>query len=167
MDAITVRRATPADAPMISPMISASYAQLMAGSYDRLVLNAAVEKMGRANPTLLASEKYYVAMEQHGSIVGGGGWSFEMPGTSAVIDGEAHLRHFAVHPDWAGKGVGGAIFDVCKEAVIANGVSKLVVDASLNAEAFYISLGFSGPTPIEVSLGNGISFPCVRMSMAM
>lgn len=65
--------------------------------------------MAKANPVLLASWTYYVAEQRSGELVGCGGWAIPSPGSGEIVEGEAHLRHFAVRPEWARRGIGSAL----------------------------------------------------------
>ena len=60
-----------------------------------------------------------------------------------TVEGEAHLRLFATHPEWAGKGIGRSLFDQCVQQARSEQVWQLECWASLNARGFYRALGFS------------------------
>jgi GNAT superfamily N-acetyltransferase len=81
----------------------------MKAGYDAFFLSAALPLMTRANPTLLQSGTYYLSETQDGTIIGCGGWTFERPGGGEVVPGLVHIRHFATHPDWIGRGIGTAL----------------------------------------------------------
>lgn len=50
---------------------------------------------------------------QDGALTGCGGWTLQRPGApdEKVDVALAHLRHFAVHPDWKRRGIVRALFD--------------------------------------------------------
>ncbi|WP_428339213.1 GNAT family N-acetyltransferase [Mesorhizobium amorphae] len=87
----------------------------MRTSYDPAVLDAALPLITRANPALLSAGTYYLAVDDIDIAVGGGGWSWERPGSSEVTPGLAHIRHFATRPEWLGRGVGSALYGRCEE----------------------------------------------------
>jgi N-acetylglutamate synthase-like GNAT family acetyltransferase len=162
--AFSIRTATPDDADAVTGVLTASYPVLMDEAYDMATLAVALPYMVRANPTLLASGCYYMAETADGMAVGCGGWSHERPGSGEREPGLAHVRHFATHPDWAGRGVGRALFGTCVRAASAQGVHRFEVYASLNAEGFYRALGFETIESLDIPMGDGTVFPSLRMA---
>ena len=158
-----VRVSTPNDFDAVDGFVGASYSQLMATHYDATLLERALPIIGRANPVLLSSGRYYVA-EIDGRIMGAGGWSVERPGTNEVEVGVGHIRHFAVVPEYAGQGVGRAIYERCEEAARLAGISRLDCYSSLNGTPFYSSLGFVTVEPYEAELEPGLKFPGIWMT---
>jgi len=158
-----IRVATFADATAVTDVLEASYPDLMRPAYHEAVLQRALPAMVRANPKLLASGTYFVAIANDDFAVGCGGWTHEKPGTGEVQPGVAHLRHFATRPGWTGHGIGRRIYDRCEAEARAAGVSSLEVYASMNAPAFYAALGFSRIDDITVALAQTIEFPSVWM----
>lgn len=161
--AVAVRVADPADEAAVTALLRASYPVLMRPAYEPATLAAALPLMARANPGLLKSGTFYVAAADTGAVVGCGGWTHHRPGSAEVVPGLAHLRHFASHPDHAGRGVGRAIFAACRSAAREAGVTRLECYASLNAEGFYAALGLSPVRLVEVPMGSGLRFPSVVM----
>jgi len=137
-----VRVATPRDADAVSELLRASYPRLMRSAYDEGVLAPALELMTKVNTSLLDSGTYYLAELATGFLVGCGGWTLERPGTKSAEPGLAHVRHFAVHPDWTRRGIGRTLFELCDRAARAAGVRAFECYSSLNAENFYRALGF-------------------------
>lgn len=158
-----VRVATPDDASPVSALLKASFPVLMRASYDPAVLATALPQMTQANPVLLSSGTYYLAEYAGGSLVGCGGWTRGRPWSGEVREGWAHIRHFATHPDWTGRGVGRALLAKCVEEARCAGVSQLEVYASLNAEGFYTALGFKSVRRIEIPAGQGLKFSSIVM----
>jgi len=155
------------DEPSVTSLLTASYSSLMASSYDDVVLNPALPLMTKANPTLLNSGTYYLALSKDGVIVGAGGWTKERPGSGVVLPGLAHIRHFATHPDWLGLGIGKAIYHRCKETARINGIIHFEYYSSLNAEKFYRTLGFHANQNVDLAMGQGISFPSILMKTSL
>lgn len=158
-----VRVAHTADTAAVTRVLVASYPVLMAGAYNGEILAQALPLMIEANPKLLASGTFYMA-EVKGEPVGCGGWTAEEPGTCRLEPGTAHLRHFAVAANWNGCGIGRALYDRCQADARNIGVRRFVCYASLNGEAFYAALGFRIVGAIEVSMGNQLTFPSIRMT---
>src|SRR5688572_31965559 len=96
--AITVRIATPEDAEGVSEVLRASYATLLPAHYTPAEMAAMLPIIVRANPKLLASGTYYVAVEGD-AYLGCGGWT---PAKYARVadstPGLGAIRHFATHP---------------------------------------------------------------------
>ena len=150
-----LRVATLEDAAAIDGLLQASYPKLMASSYDEEVLSPALKLMTKANPSLLSSGTYYVAELTTALMVGCGGWTLERPGTGTVEPHLGHIRHFATHPAWIGRGIGRAIYRLCESAARSAGVIAFECYSSLNAEGFYSALGFKRTREIDIELEPG------------
>src|SRR5690606_26280843 len=118
-----IRVANPKDGAAVDALLQASYPTLMASSYDEQSLTPALDLMTKANPVLLGSGTFYLAELPTGFLVGCGGWTLERPGAGTVEPQLGHLRHFAVHPEWTGRGIGRAIYATCERAARVAGVS--------------------------------------------
>lgn len=157
-----IRLATPDDAAAVSAVLAASYPPLLASAYDADLLRRALPLMIKANPKLLSSGSYYVAMAGD-EVVGCGGWTPEQPGTGQVTPGVGHIRHFAVRADQAGCGVGRALYQRCEKQARDSGISTFESQATLNGEPFYAALGFHVIGRIEVPMSNDVKFPSILM----
>jgi N-acetylglutamate synthase-like GNAT family acetyltransferase len=153
----------PSDADAVTAVLTASYTRLLTAGYDSDILNRALPFMTRANPTLLQSGTYYVAESEPGRLVGCGGWTMARPGSGDVVEGEAHIRHFATHPEWVGRGIGKSLLARCFCDAAALGIHKLHCFSTLNAERFYGASGFETIGPIDVPMGHSLTFPSVLM----
>lgn len=162
-----IRTATDSDKDAVGALLKASYPVLFHSWYDDDALAAALPQMTRANPRLLASQKFFAAETLDYLIVGCGGWSRERPGSGAVEDGLGHIRHFATHPGWLRRGIGRALLERCIADAAAQGVTRFECYSSLPAERFYRSQGFVPVETVEVALGNGVRLPSVTMRYAL
>ena len=160
---ISVRIADPSDSAAVTKILAASYPALMAGHYEPDVLSALLPRMTVANPRLLASGSYYLAISANGEAAGCGGWTHDRPGTGELSDGLGHVRHFGVLPDWAGRGVGRALFARCLHDARAAGITVFECYSSLNGEGFYRAMGFETVDRIDVDMGPGPALPSVLM----
>ena len=160
---LTVRVATPGDADGVTAVLEASYGKLLAAHYSAALLDQALPLMSKANPALLGSGKYFVAEANNVGIIGCGGWSLERPGTTEVVGGLAHVRHFATHPRWISRGVAKAILTRCIHVAAAHGIHTMEAYATLAAVEFYRKLGFAVVAPIDVVMAPGVSLPSVVM----
>ena len=157
-----VRVATREDDARVSELLKASYPVLMASSYCEAVLAGALPLMTRANAMLLSAGTYYLAVSDNGSFVGCGGWTRERPGSGEVAPVLAHIRHFATHPDWIGRGIGRAIYVKCECEARSGGVQRFECYSSLNAEGFYATLGFHPIRQIALPMGQ-VELPSILM----
>jgi GNAT superfamily N-acetyltransferase len=140
----------------------ASYSSLLTAHYSSDTLGGALPNMIQGNPKLLVSGTYYVAEMEAGHLVGCGGWTTARPGSGQIVEGVAHIRHFATHPEWVGRKVGASLLTRCFSDARALGVRKLYCFSSLNAEGFYRALGFETIKPID-PMGQSL-FPGILMS---
>lgn len=159
----TVRTTVAADQPSVTTLLKVSYPALMRSAYSPTVLSAVLPLITQANPTLLASDTFYLAETQYKDVIGCGGWTWERPGTRQIEVELGHIRHFATHPAWVGQSVGRSIYTVCEQATRAVGIKRLECYASLNAEGFYAALGFRSVRRLDVPLVLGYSIPSVLM----
>jgi GNAT superfamily N-acetyltransferase len=155
------------DAAAIGAVLRASYGTLMAGAYPPELLASALPPMTRANPELLGSGRYYLVEAGTGECLGCGGWSDRPPDGPGPDPRRAHIRHFATHPDWTGRGIGRTIYERCEADARAAGFIAFEAYASLNGEAFYAALGFRRLEAIETPMPGGVRFPAVRMERAI
>jgi GNAT superfamily N-acetyltransferase len=75
----------------------------------------------------------------------------------------AKIRAFFVHPDWARRGVGSRILEVCETAAVAAGFRRLEMGATLTGVPLYLARGYVEEEHREVPLRPGVSLPIVRM----
>lgn len=159
---LTTRAALDGDRPVLEKLIGDCYSTVYPGWYDDDVLGDALPAMLRIDPALLKSGHYFVA-SFGGAVAGCGGWSTKAPGNGSSGDKTGHIRHFATHPDFMGKGIGGAILDRCINEASHTGMAKLRCFSSLPAEGFYARHGFAKLDSVNVMLSDGAYFPAVLM----
>jgi len=159
----SIRVARPPDSDAVGALLLASYSSLLAAHYDSETLGRALPHLTRVNPPLLGSGTYYLAEGEPGNLVGCGGWTTAQPGRGEIIEGEAHLRHFATHPEWVRRGVGASLLARCLSEARPLGIRKLHCFSTLNAEHFYRAAGFDTVGPIDVPMGPSLTFPGVLM----
>lgn len=162
-----IRVSSPVDTEAISLVLNASYPQLMAQAYDDDLLKIVLPMMTQANQKLLNSKKYFVAHMTDDTIVGCGGWTHEAPGTGIVQEGVGHIRHFAVHPDWIGQGVGRAIFNSCRNQAKSEGMIEFECHSSLNGQKFYEAMGFHSEGLVDVRMNDLVNFPIIMMRLLL
>jgi N-acetylglutamate synthase-like GNAT family acetyltransferase len=164
---VRLRVAGSADADKVGALLAVSYSRLLGARYDSDTLGRALPFMTRANQELLTSDTYYVAERPPSNIIGCGGWTTACPGSAEIIEGEAHIRHFAIHPEWVRRGVGTSLLTRCFSDARRLGIRKLYCFSTLNAELFYRASGFDTVGPIDVPIGTSLKFPGVLMSLEL
>lgn len=161
---IAIRRAEPTDLAAVDRLLARSYPRLLAADYPPSILVLAVPIISRARPELLASGRYFLAVEASGRIVGAGGWSLAQPGgVGAVVSDTGHVRHVASDPDVVRQGIGRKLMGVVLADAARSGVRRMECLSTRTAVPFYAALGFRVLGPTEVPLQPGIVFPAVRM----
>lgn len=160
---VKVWLATPADAAEVTEVLSASYSRLWQGHYAESDLAALLPLVTQANPQLLASGRFFLAVSD-GRCAGCGGWSIAAPGKSGrITPGLGHVRHFAVHPDHLRKGVGSAIYNACLSQARDEGLVRMEAWSSLPAVPFYERLGFRVIEHFTVQFPGGVGLASVKM----
>jgi len=160
----SIRTARSSDSDTVTALLIASYSRLLAAHYGSDALNGALPYMTKVNPTLLSSGTYYVAEMEPDNIVGCGGWSIARPGSGEIVEGEAHIRHLATHPEWVRQRVGTSLLARCFTDARVRGIHKLNCFSSLNAEGFYRATGFETIGPINVAMTQNVTLPGTLMS---
>jgi N-acetylglutamate synthase-like GNAT family acetyltransferase len=159
-----IRIAKPADFDAVGSLLVASYSSLLSSSYDCESLSRALPHITKAKPSLLGCGTYYVAETETGKLVACGGWTRQKPEGGEITEGEAHIRHFAIHPEWIRQGIGTSLLARCFSDARSGGIRKLYCLSTLNAVRFYESCGFRAIGPIDVPLEASMTFPCLMMS---
>ncbi|BDW90370.1 GNAT family N-acetyltransferase [Thalassospira tepidiphila] len=166
MAAIMLHIATLDDAPAIRALFARSYATFLADDYASEMLERAMPFLTFAKPELLSSGTYYIARTEAGDIVGAGGWTAVRPGSQEgdVQPGLAHVRHFAVDPDHARKGIASMLFDRCvSDAKASENVTRFECYSTLTARRFYESLGFRVIGDFDAPFAPDFRFPSLHM----
>jgi N-acetylglutamate synthase-like GNAT family acetyltransferase len=143
-------------------LLNASYRVLLPSEYEEDILAEALPVMSTANASLLSSGTYYISVSDR-QFVGCGGWTFQHPGSGDTEPRLAHIRHFATHPDWVGRGIGRSIYNTCSANAQSAGVTTFECYSSLNAVKFYAALGFKSVRPIEIPIAEGINLSAILM----
>jgi GNAT superfamily N-acetyltransferase len=164
-DGVLIRAAAPADRDRVAALLAASYGELLAGSYPPELLRAAMPALTLPNDHLLASGRFFFAIDED-RLVGCGGWSFVLPGQDgddlAATGSVAHLRHFAVHPAAARRGIGHRLLARSRAEARVAGARELEALAPRNAVSFYARAGMVEQARVDVPIG-GVKFPAVVM----
>lgn len=150
---INIRLARPADASHIRDVHVASVHTLCAKDYTPEQLTAWTDR---------EPEAYRTRMDQPDGAFLVAEWGKKIVGFSSLL-GEEVLSLY-VHPDHAGRGVGGALMDAIEEAARKKGVVVLRLNSSLTAVPFYEKRGYRNVRPSLFHLPNGVDIPCFAMT---
>jgi putative acetyltransferase len=85
-------------------------------------------------------------------------------GIGALFPDKSELDAVYVLPSAARKGVGTALVREIQRIAVERGVRRLHLDASLNAEPFYLAMGYEVVERGEHVLNSGQVMACVRMA---
>ena len=186
--AFTIRKAQPADIPVLKSLIDRSVRVLQSKDYTSSQLESALDTVYGVDTQLISDGTYFAVETDSGSgaqthskdsgqsqIVGCGGWSKRKTlyggdhwtgREDSLLDPQkdaAKIRAFFVDPGWARRGIGTLILQTCEAAAIAEGFRRLEMGSTLTGVEFYRALGYSELEKLAVPLKNGESLPIVRM----
>ena len=159
----TIRVANATDAASVGRLLEASYNALLPAFYDKAILAQILPLITKANPLLLNSGTFYVAVAGRANVVGCGGWSMRRPKIGVKKNSQGSIRHFATHPDWLRQGIGGDILRRCMKDAKAHKLQSMNCYSALGAETFYEACGFAIIERIEVPISAEIAFPATLM----
>ena len=166
-----IRRATQGDLSALDTLLQRSYPRLLKADYPPSILVMALPIIVRARPELLASQRYFVAVEDGtGRLLGAGGYSLAAPprrGAASDLREKqiGHIRHVVTDPDMTRAGIGRAVISCVLKAAGAEGVTVFDCLSTRTAVPFYAALGFRTVGAANVPLAPGIEFPAIRMRL--
>ena len=172
---IEIRQATLSDIPLLERLIAASVRGLSVGYYTSEQIDSALIHIFGVDTQLISDGTYYIA-EIENQIVGCGGWSkrktlyggdqAKLADEDSLLDPQteaARIRAFFVHPDWARRGIGKRIIEVCEEAARQAAFKVAELAATLPGEPLYRACGYKVIERIDVDLPEGLNLPVIRM----
>jgi GNAT superfamily N-acetyltransferase len=180
---ISVRKAVPADVPVLRALIDASVRGLQAEDYTPTQIESALVTVFGVDSKLIADGTYLVAEVRDDAdarigpvIAGCGGWSKRktLYGSDhwtgredELLDPQvdaAKIRAFFIHPAWARRGIGTIILQACEDAAATAGFTRCEMGATLTGVKLFGARGYVALENISVPLKNGEGLPVVRMS---
>jgi len=176
MAGLTSRLAGPDDLPALAAVMAASIGELQRGFLSPAQIEASRTIMG-LDRQLVADGTYFI-VEQDGRIAGCGGWSRRAtlyggdhtPGRDAALldpaADAARVRAMYTHPDFARRGVGRLILQLCEAAARAEGFARLELMGTMSGRPLYESYGFVAVEEVIDDRG-GAPVPLVRMGKAI
>jgi GNAT superfamily N-acetyltransferase len=178
INGVAFRTATAADGRAIEDLMKVSARGLSLPFYDERQVPS-IERYIATLDTVLVDDGTYFVGEGAGRIVACGGWSrrkklFTGVGDHAggpelldpAIDA-ARVRAMFVHPDFARRGLGRAILELCTEAALAEGFRRLSLVATLPGVPLYEAYGFVAAERVTITLGDGVQVDVVPMEKAI
>jgi predicted N-acetyltransferase YhbS len=185
-DSLRYRLATPADIPRIQALIDRSVRELQASDYTPAQIDEALRTYLSLDTQLIADQTYFVveapATDQNTPLVASGGWSKRrtLCGGDTSLGGDnnpagrdsslldpvteaAKIRAFYVHPNWARRGIGSKILELCENAARAAGFTRFEMGATLTGVPLYARHGYVEVERSSLPFANGDSLAIVRM----
>jgi N-acetylglutamate synthase-like GNAT family acetyltransferase len=171
---VKIRKATTDDIAPLEALISESVRGLSADYYSDDQIESALVNIFGVDTQLIADRTYYVA-EADGRAVGCGGWSKRKTlyggdqakaGADTLLNPEtdaARIRAFFVHPDWARRGIGRQIIEVCERAARRERFKAMELVATMPGEPLYQACGYEVVEKFEIELPQGLKLALARM----
>jgi ribosomal protein S18 acetylase RimI-like enzyme len=175
MNDFTLRRARLADVPALQSLIAISARTLGREDYSPGQIEAALRGAFGVDTQLIRDGSYFV-IEAGERFAGCGGWSRRRTlfGSDARADRDAteldpatdaaKIRAFFIHPDFARRGLGTRLLERCENDAVAHGFRRLEMMATLPGVRLYAARGYQGASPIDWTLGDGLTIRFLPMS---
>src|SRR5919112_1548614 len=169
-----IRRATLADRAALERLIAESARGLSRGDYSGEQVEAAIASVFGVDTDLIHDGTYYVAeagdepigcggRSQRRTLFGGDRYGARDSGYLDPRTEPAKIRAFFVHPDWARRGVGGAILETCEREAEAEGFRGLELMATLPGVPFYAARGYEGAERVSYEIADGVTIEFLPM----
>jgi len=173
-----IRKATLEDSDAIADLIAASARGLGRDDYPPEEIEAALGGVWGVDTQLIRDGTYFLVYLDD-QLAACGGWSYRQ--TLFGSDGEAErdpaeldpatdaarIRAFFVHPDFARRGIGSLLLDVCEQQARKAGFRALSLGATLPGQKLYAVRGFVAGEPIDHTLGNGRTTRVIPMTKVL
>jgi GNAT superfamily N-acetyltransferase len=160
--------------PAIEALMQASIRAHFPAFYGEERTEAGARYIGQPDLMLIDDGTYFVAEDERGPIACGG-WSrryklYTGSGEGAedarLLDPArepAPVRAMFVREDWARRGLGRRIVELCEEAARAEGFTRLSLMATLPGERLYSACGFEPLEECMIPLPDGTRMEGIRM----
>jgi GNAT superfamily N-acetyltransferase len=178
MPLLAHRIATSDDLAAIRALMAQAIDRLQTGFLSAEQVRASHRVMGL--DTQLVRDGTYFLIESEGHLAGCGGWSFRATlygGDSSVVTREpaaldpardaARIRAMYTHPDFARRGIGRRVMELCEGAARDAGFARAEMMATMAGVPLYRACGYE---PIEEVLSDsidGVQVPLLRMGKAL
>ena len=179
----THRLATEADLPAIRALMDLAIAEHLKAFLDPAQVELSKSIMG-LDTQLIADRTYFLVEEEASDgkprLAGCGGWSRRATlyggdhstaqRDAALLDmakDAARIRAMYTHPDFARRGVGRLILDICEAAARDAGFGSVELMATMSGEPLYRACGYHDIQRITAASRDGVDVPGVRMGKAL
>jgi len=182
-DSLHYRLAVLADVPVLHALIERSVRELQIRDYTPTQVDEALATYLSLDTQLITDQTYFVAEDPAGEVIASGGWSKRrtLCGGDLSIGGDnnpagrdsslldpatdaAKIRAFYVHPDWARRGIGSKILELCENAARDAGFTHFEMGATLTGVPLYARHGYIEVERFGLPLPSGDSLTVVRMT---
>jgi GNAT superfamily N-acetyltransferase len=152
------------------------------GELQRAFLSPAEIEASRAVmglDTQLIDDGTYFVVESGGVVAGCGGWSRRATlfggdhsaGRNAAplnpAKDAARVRAMYTAPEFARRGVGRLILELCEHAAAAEGFSRVELAATLAGEPLYRACGYAVMERMDTDTPSGLRIPLARMGKSI
>ncbi len=173
----THRVATKDDIPELTSIMHASIGKLQDSFLTPEQVQASYELMGM--DTQLIEDGTYYAILAGDEIVGCGGWSRRETLYGAnhtkgrnprLLDPEteaARIRAMYTDPNWARRGIGRMIMDLCEGKARDEGFKTCQLMATLSGEPLYKVCGYKPVVYEDVPTSLGVTVPLIKMEKSL
>ena len=172
---LTFRPATLADVSALKRLIRVSVQELQP-EYTAEQRERALDMVFGVDTQLIEDGTYFVAtaseegnpatplrrLEQTETLFGSDHCAGREDGLLDPARDAARIRAFFVHPEWARRGIGSRLLEVCESAAGKAGFRRLEMGATLAGVPLYRRAYIAGEQ-CDVPLGQGISLPIIYM----
>lgn len=176
--AFTHRIATEADLPQLRALMTRAIEQLQDDFLTPEQVRASHKVMGL--DTQLVRDGTYFMIEQDGTLAGCGGWSFRATlygGDDSVVAREparldpasdaAKVRAMYTNPDFARRGVGQLLLDLCEGAARAAGFSRVELMGTMAGVPLYRACGYQPVREVTSAPIDGVTVPLLLMTKTL
>jgi len=174
----THRLATEDDLPAIRALMDVAIAEHLKAYLDPAQVELSKSIMGL--DTQLIADRTYFLVEEEGRLAGCGGWSRRATlyggdhstaqRNEALLDiakDAARVRAMYTHPDFARRGVGRLILQICENAARDAGFRSVELMATMSGEPLYRACGYADIQRIVAASKDGVDVPGVRMGKTL
>ena len=175
---LTHRLATMADLDALHALMARAIAQLQSEFLTPAQIAASQHVMGLDSQ--LVRDGTYFLIEADGVLAGCGGWSWRATlygGDDSIVAREpepldpakdaARVRAMYTNPDFARRGMGRMILDLCEGAARNAGFARVEMMATLSGEPLYRACGYLPIEHVESRPINGVTVPLIRMGKSL
>ena len=173
-EGLVSRLASPDDVPALTELMNAAITELQRDFLDGAQIESSRAIMN-LDTELIEDGTYFVIETTDDKLAGCGGWSRkrDLAGhdgskgrSGRLLDpavDPAEVRAMYTHPEFARRGVGRLILELCESAAAQEGFSRLELMATISGYPLYLAYGFEPIARVDDSTG-GAAVPLVKMT---